>query len=141
MEDVNLFGVFMLFMMVSIACGAIAAFIQDRQPLKGFYTGFFLGPLGIVIAMLFNFGTCNVCGFRISDTAVVCPGCQNKRMRVWLKDDKVIWPCKHCGSVVNNDKKHAGRSFPCPVCKEQIEVPSQLGEMMTVQRRPDKQTA
>ncbi|WP_417378164.1 hypothetical protein [Gimesia sp.] len=127
----------------SLVCGMIAAFVQDRYPGKAFAVGFLLGPLGIVIAMLVEFGSCNVCGSRVSGTAVLCPGCHNKRVKVWIKEDKLIWPCKHCGSTVNNDQKHAGRSFPCPVCKEQITVPERekVGTMMTVQRRTVKQTA
>jgi RNA polymerase subunit RPABC4/transcription elongation factor Spt4 len=134
---------FLILLISPIACGMIAAFVQDSYPGKAFAVGFLLGPLGIVIAMLVDFGACNVCGSRVSATAIVCPGCHNKRVKVWIKEDKLIWPCKHCGSIVNNDQKYAGKSFPCPVCKEHISVPAreQVGTMMTVQKRAAKQPA
>ncbi|QDU15498.1 hypothetical protein CA11_33230 [Gimesia maris] len=136
---------FALFILLSvfIACGIIASFVQDRYPGKAFAVGFLLGPLGVVIAILVDFGSCNVCGSRVSATAVVCPGCHNKRVKVWIKENKLIWPCRHCGSTVNNDQRHAGRSFPCPVCKENITVPERekVGTMMTVQDQTTKTIA
>lgn len=142
-NESNSGAVLFILLITPFACGAIAAFIQDRYAFKAFGVGFLLGPLGVVIAMLFDFGSCNVCGSRVSATAIVCPGCHNKRVKVWIKEDKLIWPCKHCGSIVNNDQKYAGKSFPCPVCKEHISVPEreEVGTMMTVQRRTVKQTA
>lgn len=128
---------------VPVVCGIISYIIDTQSPDKAFAIGFLLGPLGIVIVMLFDLSSCEICGSRVSPAALICPGCHNKRVKIAEKEGNVIWPCRHCGAVVKNSARFAGRSFGCPACNNQITVPYRyfVGKRVTTPAKADSAPA
>ena len=123
-----------LFTFIFLVFGVIAAVIPNGNPVKAFFLGFLLGPLGVAFVLLFELGKCSYCGTPLAPNVKICPGCKCDVVTIRHADGKLIWPCSHCGAMVKNKSEYAGRSFPCPLCKNEISVPTQneIGKQITM---------
>jgi hypothetical protein len=80
MEGTTLFAYAVVLFAVAWGCGMFAGSIARRKnaAMTGFWCGFFLGPLGILIAALALDGRppCPACGERINNGASKCGHCR-----------------------------------------------------------------
>lgn len=80
MADIDFGGVLALWFLAGAVCAGCAATIGEARNAGGASAaaGFFLGPLGILIALGFDFRPkCPYCFTRLNGPAEICPGCQN----------------------------------------------------------------
>ena len=109
---------------VASICACIGMFIGRTRGrgTAGFWLGFFLGPIGWIIALLLprEGRRCPFCQEVISDTASVCPHCRRdlavrrppKRQPV----GKVTIQCPDCEERYQIDRAKVGLGFHCPKC-------------------------
>ena len=118
-------------------CGLISAAIgsQRESPVLGFLLGFFLGPIGIVLAFLVdNRPTCPFCAERHRTGAVLCPHCRTSLVprRREAQVDPEDWQNQHV------DRRPTSHPGPAAVDENAFDafVDESLGEK-PAQRRSD----
>lgn len=113
----------MEFLVVWIICGVVAAMIASAKGSSGCgfaIVGFFLGPLGIIIALVASGVECPYCKKKIHEDATICPHCQkelnlNKLGLVDLVE--FIISGKECPCC---KKKVHKNTLICPHCQKKL---------------------
>ena len=118
---------------VASICACIGMFIGRTRGrgTAGFWLGFFLGPIGWIIALLLprEGRRCPFCREIVADDATVCPHCQRDipsprgkpssrthASPAAQKMEKVIVSCPSCQARFKVQKSKVGPSFRCLKC-------------------------
>lgn len=111
--------------------GAIGHYIGKtyrNQPVSGFWFGFWLGAIGLVLIVILDDKRrkCPACGERISGSPSICPDCKSpltkihrkkKRRSKYDEPDRLCGKCKKVGVLRVTD---GGTITVCPECGEQV---------------------
>ena len=104
------------FVVIWLVCGVIAAKIGSTkgESTGGFIAGFFLGPLGIILALVSkgNRKPCPFCRESVNPEASVCPHCQKE-----ISTPMAI-VCPSCGQRGQVSPLMRDDEVECPGCKK-----------------------
>ena len=118
----------------ALVCGIIGCAVGalKNAATGGFWLGFLLGPIGILIVAIAidNREKCHRCHGRLDGKPNVCPHCRTEisgtlTRAPLIEDDGLIrfW-CSNCGKSLIANREMAGRPLACPKCKNAATVPT-----------------
>jgi hypothetical protein len=113
---------FTLWLAFLAACTFLGAHFRNA-PTCGFWLGFFLGPLGLVLIFFLSDGRhrCPACQSVVDRKAAICPKCQNQLIKpkiVRTLEDEAF--CMKCGLDGIKTIEMGEVVATCPQCKQRL---------------------